>query len=103
MTKDAVIVEQREIMPLTEGKARETDYAEGYMPELVEHLRILFAEKAAELQETPLDADADEDEDDGTIVVIQADKDLDYQTLYLVMRSASMAGFTRHRLAVMKK
>ncbi len=41
--------------------------------------------------------------EDEAIVMVQADKEMDYETLYLVMRSSSVAGFARYRLAIMKQ
>ena len=38
-----------------------------------------------------------------SLKTLYADKSLDYKTLYLVMRSASVAGFDKYRLAIMKK
>ncbi len=103
VTPEGVMVEQQPVLPLSDGKARPSDYDMGFIPELVDHLSALYAERAAEQPESSPDSEAMDDEEDGTIVVLQADKDMDYRTLYLVMRSASQAGFTRHRLAVMKK
>jgi biopolymer transport protein TolR len=101
ITPDGVFVEQEAVVALADGKASEEAYALGYIPALVDQLQVVYAERAAQQPEAP--PGDDEDEEDGTIVVLQADKDLDYRTLYLVMRSASQAGFTRHRLAVMKR
>ena len=103
VTTEGIIVEQQPVMPLTNGRARPSDYDAGHIPELVDHLAALYAERAAALPERSADAEPGDDEEDGTIVVLQADKEMDYRTLYLVMRSASQAGFTRHRLAVMKR
>lgn len=36
------------------------------------------------------------------IIVIQADRELDYKTLHVVLRSAASAGFFKYRLAVLK-
>ena len=104
VTKEGILVEQKAVLPLTDGKARPSDYEAGSIPELIEHLRVLYAERAAVMAERPDDVPpSEDDEDDPSILVLQADKDMDYRTLYLVMRSASQAGFSRHRLAVMKK
>lgn len=66
------------------------------IPDVVEALqkvRLVFEAEAAERGEAVEEA----------IVMLQADKDLEYSTLYLVMRSARLAGFGKYRLAVMKK
>jgi biopolymer transport protein ExbD len=102
VTNEGVIVEQQPILTLVNGKARDADYELGYVPELVSHLQALYAQRTAGLAEIAPGSETG-DEDDGTIVVLQADKDMDYRTLYLIMRSASQAGFTKHRLAVMKR
>ncbi|MBA2665282.1 MAG: biopolymer transporter ExbD [Bradymonadaceae bacterium] len=88
----ALIVEQKVLMRLEDGKFPADFYTAGEIPELVEALKV-YAEQM----------DFTVDEEEQTVVTIQADKDLDYQTLYLVMRSSSMAGFARYRLAIMKK
>ena len=104
VTKEGILVEQKPVMPLSDGQARPSDYEAGSIPELIEHLQALYAERAATIADRPEGSPAsDDDEDDPTILVLQADKDMDYRTLYLVMRSASQAGFSRHRLAVMKR
>ncbi len=41
--------------------------------------------------------------DEEEIVVIQADRTLPYSTVYLVMRSCSIAGYNRYRLAIEKE
>jgi hypothetical protein len=35
-------------------------------------------------------------------VVLQADRELNYRTLYLILRSAAQAGFFKYRLAIIK-
>jgi biopolymer transport protein ExbD len=41
--------------------------------------------------------------DEENVVVIQADKELPYRTIHLVMRSAAHSGFFRFRLAIEKE
>lgn len=48
-------------------------------------------------------AELEDDEDREAILLVQADRDFDYETLYLVLRSAAVAGFTKYRLVTMKK
>ncbi len=98
ITPDSLKIENEEIIKLDRGKFREQYYTKGEIPEVVEHLRkahedVLAREAAGLLA----------DDEDAAIVLIQADKSLDYKTLYLVMRSASVAGFDKYRLAIMKK
>lgn len=98
ITPDSLKIENNEIITLDRGKFREQYYTQGEIPEVVEHLRKahedVMAREAAGLLP---------DDEDAAIVLIQADKSLDYKTLYLVMRSASVAGFDKYRLAIMKK
>ncbi len=98
ITPDSLKIENDEIIKLDRGKFREQYYTRGEIPEVVERLRkahedVLAREAAGLLP----------DDEDAAIVLIQADKSLDYKTLYLVMRSASVAGFDKYRLAIMKK
>lgn len=98
ITPDSLKIENEEIIKLDRGKFREQYYTKGEIPEVVERLRkahedVLAREAAGLLA----------DDEDAAIVLIQADKSLDYKTLYLVMRSASVAGFDKYRLAIMKK
>ena len=81
-----VLVEGEPVIDLEEGRFTADVYSEGEIEALVSRLAEIFAS-----------GDFDE-----PVVMIQADKDLDYETLYLVMRSSSMAGFSRYRLAIMK-
>jgi len=46
---------------------------------------------------------AKQPEGEEEILVIQADKTLPYKTVYLVLRSCSLAGYTRYRIAVLKE
>lgn len=89
-------IEAKEVIKLDRGKFDAQYYASGEIPIVVEKLK----EEFDRLEENP---DLVEEGEDPRIVLIQADKDLDYQTLYLVMRSAGMAGFDKYRLAIMKK
>ena len=41
--------------------------------------------------------------DEEDIVVIQADKNIPYRTIHMVMRSAAHSGFYRFRLAIEKE
>ncbi len=89
-----VVVQNELIYPLTDGHAQDDDYAEGRIPAVVSALEKVLA---ARQQSTHAEG---EEED---IVMFQADRDLEYRTLYLVMRSARLAGFSKYRLATLKK
>ena len=99
ISPDALIVEKETIAELKNFRANQEHYDAGEIPELVEELKLYydnFVEMTKDLEEIT-------EENDPAIIIIQANKDLDYETLYLVLRSASMAGFVRYRLAIMKK
>ncbi len=85
-----LIVEGEPLMELEDGRFSADVYSEGEIETLVTRLEEIFSSgnygRGGE----------------EAVVMIQADKDMDYQTLYLVMRSSSMAGFSRYRLAIMK-
>ncbi len=114
ITPDWIIIEDKQIYSLAKGKARLDDYKAGQIDPVVEILEEIFLdrnppggeeddEEEEDLEPDP-EADPDvEEEVDGTVVLMQADKNLDYQTLYLVMRSARIAGFSKYRLAIMKR
>jgi len=118
ITPQSVLVDRVEVVKLVDGKATPEQYAAGEIPELVDalqkHYERIQAEAAPpdEAAEAPEQADppptegddaAAEDEDDGSIILVQADRNHDYKTVYLVLRSASIAGFVRYRLAILKK
>ena len=81
-----LVVEGETVVPLDDGRFTAEHYQSGQIEELVTVLTQHFER-----------GDFDE-----PIVMIQADREMDYQTLYLVMRSSSLAGFSRYRLAIMK-
>lgn len=95
LTPDALKIDQDQLVKLDRGKFRDQYYSDGEIPELVEILKVKFEEQ----QDRP----GSLDEEDEGVVLVQADKGLDYRTIYLVLRSASVAGFDRYRLAIMKK
>ena len=96
ISASGVKVEGHAVAKFTGGRPKAESLAAKQIPEVVEALqkvRLVFEAEASERGEDPQDA----------IVMLQADKDLEYSTLYLVMRSARLAGFAKYRLAVMKK
>lgn len=113
VTEHSVIVEKKKVYTLVGGKADAADYDAGEIEPVVTALEKYYKAKTGDddkgdaADDTGGDAganDANADEKkDTTIVLIQADRGLDYKTLYLVMRSARIAGFARYRLAIMKK
>ncbi|MGF1465122.1 MAG: ExbD/TolR family protein [Sandaracinaceae bacterium] len=86
---------------LEEELIAEIDENTGELPALVDALADEYRLRFGDPEEGAPAPDPD-DEESGPIVLIQADRELDYRTLYRVLRSAAEAGFFRYRLAVMK-
>ena len=116
VTEAGVFVQKKKIFPLDHGRAPADDYDAGQIDAVVQAMTAAYkahhpeGDAAAKAKDQADDSDqgdnADEGDDsspDNDIVVIQADKGLSYKTLYLVMRSARIAGFDKYRLAIMKK
>ena len=93
VTPHGVLVQEEKVAPFNKGIPRASDLAAEQIPELVEALQKVLAYREATSDEP----------DEESIVILQADKGLEYRTLYLVMRSARLAGFDKYRLAVLKK
>ncbi|MDX9720208.1 MAG: biopolymer transporter ExbD [Myxococcota bacterium] len=96
---EAILVEGERVLPLYKGKATKAQLESGELPELIEALKPFYERAqflASGLEEVT-------DENDPALIVVQADKELRYETLFLVLRSASIAGFVRYRLAIMKR
>ena len=99
---DAITVGDDTVATLAGGRASDAQVREGRIASLV---AALEAEYRRRYGDDAGDGDAGavgEEEDDEPIVVIQADRELDYRTLYVVLRSAASAGFYKYRLAVLK-
>lgn len=87
-----LLVEEKPIARLDNGRFDDELYEAGRIEPLVDEL-------SQQLETIDLERmGADE-----PIIMVQADQELDYQTLYLVMRSSSEAGFARYRLAIMRQ
>ena len=87
-----LLVEEQPIATLDNGRFSDELYEVNNIEALVDAL-------SAEREQLDLGPSGT----DEAIVMVQADKDMDYETLYLVMRSSSVAGFARYRLAIMKQ
>lgn len=98
ITPDSLKIDQEEIVKLDRGKFQEQYHSQGEIPIVVERLRVAH-ERIREREAAGLLGD----DEDPAVVLVQADKSLDYKTLFLVLRSASVAGFDKYRLAIMKK
>lgn len=98
ISEDAVSVEQERTVDLTDGAFDASFYEQQKVPALVDKLKGYYAaikgEEGAPNVEVP--------DTDKAILLVQADKELDYRTLYLVLRSGALAGFVKYRLAIMK-
>ena len=86
--------------------AKQEDFDAGEISALVNVLKKYYSaihEPPAEDAATEPAGEDFEEEDERGIILIQADKRLNYKTLYLVMKSAAKAGFFKYRLVIMKK
>ena len=95
VTQAGVLVQQEVVYPMTNGQPQAEHLAAEEIPSVVEALKKVLQVREAYAEEG--------EEEDQSIMILQADKGLEYKTLYLVMRSARLAGFDKYRLAVMKK
>lgn len=96
ITPTDLVVDKKPIVKLTNGKFVSSSYQNQQIPELVELLKKRY-EIVKDVAVNP------ETGEDNAIIVVQADKSLDYETIYLVLRSAALGGFVKYRLAIMKK
>ncbi len=96
ITPTALVVDRETIVPLTDGKFAAASYDSGEIPELV----ALLKKRYEVVKDVAVDEETGED---NAVIVVQADKSLDYDTIYLVLRSAALSGFVKYRLAIMKK
>jgi len=94
-----VSVEKEQTVELSGGEFDPKFYDQERVPPLVEKLNTYYDAIKSE-GETP---DVEVPETDKPILLVQADRRLDYRTLYLVLRSGALAGFTKYRLAIMKE
>jgi biopolymer transport protein ExbD len=98
ITPKGVLIEDELAVVFKAGKPRNEDIDQGKIPELVEVLTKKYEQRFGEVK-TALSAEP------GTepIIVVQSDKRTGYATLYVVLRSAAVAGFFKYRLAILKK
>ncbi len=93
ITPTGISVEHKTVVSFDKRPAQKY-YDEGQIPALVTQLKKNFQDFLEKQKKDPkMEA----------IILVQADKRQDYDTLYLVLRSASLAGFSKYRLATMKK
>jgi biopolymer transport protein ExbD len=94
ITDKQILVEKEPIVDFDGPRPSQEFYDQGQIPALVTKLEGNYQKFLEDRQDDP-EAEA--------IILVQADKDLEYKTLYLVLRSASVAGFSKYRMATMKK
>ena len=96
VTEESVIISKKEVIGVDDIQSEPTYVEQGQIPPLVDTLgeeyEDFLAKKRQEGEDNP-----------EAIMVVQADQSLSYDTLYLILRSASVAGFSKYRLATMKE
>jgi biopolymer transport protein ExbD len=97
VSKNFVKVEENVVARLVEGEVADELVKAGRIESVVRAARRA-REIGAQIQSS---SDDEEQEDD--VILIQADRDLPYRTVYLIMRSCSIAGFNRYRLVIEKE
>ncbi len=106
ITPAALMQGEQVIARLKNGRFPAEDYAQGEVPELRTFLETHYGEQLARLaaqEEGEEETTEEGEEESGDIILLQADQNLDYDTLYLVLRTARQVGFGKYRLAIMKK
>ncbi len=93
---NGIFLGEKQIAPF-DAEALEREYrTEGQIPALVEALKEEYA------QRFDIAVPGEDAQDREPIIVLQADHELKYQNLYVILRSAAAAGFFKYRLAVIK-
>lgn len=100
ITSDELTVEKEPTVELDSGEFDDAHYDSEQIPPLVEKLEAYY--KKIQGEEVG-DEELADPETDEPILLVQADRELDYRSLYLVLRSGALAGFTKYRLAIAKK
>ena len=104
ITPKAILLEKATVARLTNNRASAAEYEAQQIAPLVATLKIEYERRFGDqpVSQEPVMAGDDEIDSAEPIIVVQADKDVDYETLYLVLRSAAVAGFFKYRLAILK-
>ncbi|MEM6961701.1 MAG: biopolymer transporter ExbD [Myxococcota bacterium] len=104
VTGRKVVVEEEVVLELQEdGAFRESQVESDSVPMLVskleeEYQKRFGEETASELSQAVATGEATSE----PIIVVQADRELEYETLFVILRSAAEAGFFKYRLAVIR-
>jgi biopolymer transport protein ExbD len=103
VNRDRIVVFEKEIARLQDGEAAAEYHQKQQIPELVKALRAEYERRFGPnaVWGTRV-GDGEKAGENEPIVVLQADRELNYRTLYLILRSAAQAGFFKYRLAVIK-
>lgn len=96
ITSDQILIENETIADLSRYVGQEE------IPELSAALKKIHDARYGQPPATTANDSADESAADEAILVVQSDKQIDYRTLYMVLRSAAQAGFFKYRLAMLK-
>ena len=96
ITPKSLIVEKKAIVPLHDAKFDEKWHDQQQITPLVEKLKVYYENIHKNISDP-------EEADEKAIIIVQADKRISYDELYLVLRSAAIAGFVKYRLAIMRK
>ncbi|MEM9068914.1 MAG: biopolymer transporter ExbD [Myxococcota bacterium] len=108
ITGDDVVVGDDKVLTMTADGQIASDAVEGEtVPALVDRLREEYEQRfgeatASELSQAAEGLDEETAEATEPIVVVQADREIEYRTLFLILRSAATAGFFKYRLAVIR-
>ena len=86
-----VRVEENVVARLVDGEVSDDQVKAGRLEAVVRAARRARERRARQTEEQE------------EIVMIQADRTLPYRTVYLVMRSCSIAGYNRYRLVIQKE
>ncbi|MEO0321590.1 MAG: biopolymer transporter ExbD [Myxococcota bacterium] len=104
VTGQQVLVDNEPVYTLTNGAVPGEGDVEA-IDEVVEALRAEYEKRFGHLggdAASANEADETAEASEGAIVVVQADRELEYRTLYAILRSAATAGFFKYRLAIMR-
>ncbi len=93
VSESYVKVQENVVARLVGGEVGDDQVKAGRLDAVVRAVR-----RARERREN--DPDADDQEE---IIVVQADRSLPYRTVYLVLRSCSIAGYNRYRVVIQKE
>ncbi len=103
VNRNRIVVTEKEVARLQDGEASADYHRQQQIPELVEALRAEYERRFGDNAVYGARVgDGERTGDDEPIVVLQADRELNYRTLYLILRSAAQAGFFKYRLAIIK-